>query len=95
MAIHLWKKSHLDVYLLNQCMCDANLGNLLVRLKESYWKLSFFSTSGKYDSHGNIYIFKTASEFIFNPFLIKMISYISEGLMWAYVLIKCNTAIAS
>lgn len=39
--------------------------------------------------------FKTTSEFIFNLFLIKMISYISEGLMEAYVLIKCHTAIAS
>lgn len=35
MVIRLWKKSHLEIYLLNQWMYEANLGNLLVRLNKN------------------------------------------------------------
>lgn len=71
-------------------------GKPISKAEGKYWKLSFFRTSGEYDSCGNMCVcFKTTSEFIFHLFLIKMISGISEGLMEAYVLIKCHTAIAS
>lgn len=94
-AIHLWKKLYSDINLLNQWICEVNLGNLLVRLKENTENSPFLALQGNMTAVVICGYFKTASEFIFNLFLIKMISYISEGLMEAYVLIKCHTAIGS
>lgn len=71
------------------------MGNLSVGLEENTGNSPFLAVQGNMTAVVMCVYFKTTSEFIFNLFLIKMISYISEGLMEAYVLIKCHTAIAS
>lgn len=71
------------------------MGNLLIRLKKSTRNSPFVVLQGNMTAVVICVYFKTASEFIFSLYLIKMISHMSEGLMEAYVLIKCHTAIAS
>lgn len=72
-------------------------GKSISKAEGKYWKLKlpFLELQGNTTAAVMCVCFKTTSEFIFHLFLIKMISCISEGLMEAYVLIKCHTAIAS